>query len=44
MSTCKIKLVEGFVNKDQSLDDLSLELFAAVGDISDAITFKDKAI
>ncbi|MCE1270156.1 MAG: hypothetical protein LWW88_01050 [Acinetobacter sp.] len=41
MSTCKIKLVEGFVNKDQSLDDLSLELFAAVGDISDAITFKD---
>ena len=41
MSTCKIKLVEGFVNKDQSLDDLSLELFAAVGDIADAITFKD---
>ena len=41
MSTCKIKLVEGFVNKDQSLDDLSLELFAAVGDIADAIIFKD---
>lgn len=41
MSTCKVKLVEGLVNKDQSLDDLSLELFAAVGDIADAIIFKD---
>ena len=41
MSTCKIKLVEGIVSKDQSLDDLSLELFAAVGDIADAIIFKD---
>ena len=41
MSTCKIKLIEGLVSKDQSLDDLSLELFAAVGDIADAIIFKD---
>ena len=41
MDTCKIKLVEGFVNKDQSLDDLSLDLFAAVGNIADAIIFKD---
>lgn len=41
MSTCKIKLIEGFVNEDKSLDDLSLDLFAAVGDIADAIIFKD---